>query len=281
MPPAVLHDEVIDAALATAATLLGMEVVYFGSIDFERNTYRFERVLGDTAQIADGQEIDFTDTFCRRMIDGAPSTTHDASADPIYGFPHVLPEVEVVSYVGVPIHAPDGAIIGTLCGYDSRRVELGDHVVGVLRELAGVIAARIAIKPLDRDVVIRRTPAGWAVGDAGHERSLTEAMVLADLLTEDLAPPARPVRGPAETGEVAQLRTSVAQLEHALAARVIIEQAIGIVAERRRSAPREAFDSLRAVARRSGRRVHDLARDVVRSAHDSDVVLPPELGPAR
>ena len=125
--------------------------------------------------------------------------------------------------------------------------------------------------------MIRRTPDGWHVGDAGApDGDLTTAMVLADLLHEELAPPARPPRPEEPLDEVARLRLAVTQLEHALAARVVVEQSIGVLAERLSVTPREAFERLRKVARRSGARVHDLARDVVRSVTE-DVTLPPEL----
>jgi hypothetical protein len=94
-------------------------------------------------------------------------------------------------------------------------------------------------------------------------------MVLADLLASDLgllegrAP--RPPRSAVEVDVVDQLRVAVQQLEHALAARVAVEQAIGVLAERRHLSPRAAFEALRSVARGSGRRVHDLAREVVQS----------------
>ena len=67
------------------------------------------------------------------------------------------------------------------------------------------------------------------------------------------------------------------QLEHALAARVLVEQAIGVLAERQHTTPRAAFDRLRKASRSRGRKVHDLAREVVASVTDHGVPLPPEL----
>jgi hypothetical protein len=78
--------------------------------------------------------------------------------------------------------------------------------------------------------------------------------------------------------EASRLRATVAQLEHALATRVRIEQAIGILAERHRLTPRKAFDLLRKVARSSGSRVHDLAGEVVASTSNPLLLLPAELG---
>jgi hypothetical protein len=103
-------------------------------------------------------------------------------------------------------------------------------------------------------------------------------MVLADLLAEDLNPPGRPRRADRELSEMDKLRLSVVQLEHALASRVIVEQAIGVLAERHHIKPRDAFERLRRTARGMGRRVHDLAKQVVDSVSDPKVVLPGELG---
>jgi hypothetical protein len=151
----------------------------------------------------------------------------------------------------------------------------------VLTQLAEVVSAHLG--PMAAEgVVIRRAPdGGWQVGDSNMTGDLTSAMVLADLLAEDLAPSGRPARGEGELDEVARLRLSVAQLEHALAARVVVEQAIGVLTERQHSAPRDAFERLRKVARSRGRKVHDLAREVVLSSTDPAVPLPPELAGRR
>ena len=127
------------------------------------------------------------------------------------------------------------------------------------------------------ELVVRRSGQGWRVG--GEEADdLTSAMVLADLLAGDLgvageAPPAEP----ASQDEAARLAVTVAQLEHALTARVRVEQAIGVLAERHRLRPRQAFDLLRRVARSAGRRVNEVAESVVDSASNPLLPLPEDL----
>lgn len=56
-----------------------------------------------------------------------------------------------------------------------------------------------------------------------------------------------------------------------------MEQAIGIISERRRVPPREAFALLRTVARAGGTRVAELAARVVDSAVNPLLILPEEL----
>jgi ANTAR domain-containing protein len=150
--------------------------------------------------------------------------------------------------------------------------------------------------PFDSTGPIARTAGGWRVGDE-EVSDLTSAMVLADLLAADLptesmpairsAPPARerqrrPGRRPqhelqAELPDAQRLRQTVAQLEHALTARVRVEQAIGVLAERHRLHPRQAFELLRSAARARGRRVLEIATDVVDSASNPLLRIPEEL----
>jgi hypothetical protein len=131
-------------------------------------------------------------------------------------------------------------------------------------------------------IVIRRTAGGWRVETDDcdpYADDLLEAMVLADLLAGEVRPGPRPPRptGALDTDE--QLRLSIRQLEHALAARVRIEQAIGVLAERWQTTPRDAFERLRRVARSLGRKVHDLGGEVIASITDPTVALPAELIP--
>ena len=135
---------------------------------------------------------------------------------------------------------------------------------------------------LGAEPVARRTATGWRVGDE-EVSDLTSAMVLADLLAADLpgpgTPPAPAATAPSgdEPPDARRLEQTVAQLEHALTARVRVEQAIGVLAERHRLRPRQAFELLRSVARAQGRRVLEMATEVVDSATNPLLRIPEEL----
>jgi hypothetical protein len=127
---------------------------------------------------------------------------------------------------------------------------------------------------------LSRTARGWSVVSAlgeVHAADLVEGLCLADLVAEEfglLVEPDRSARrsargmadAPADDtadARVAALERTVAQLEHALAARVSTERAIGVLAERHAVSPRAAFESLRRDARSQGRPVAELAREVL------------------
>jgi hypothetical protein len=150
-----------------------------------------------------------------------------------------------------------------------------------------------------QDAVVRRTKDGWRVGDS-DVADLTSAMALADLISAELdrgddaprATIAEPATPPMATrkrsknsgspaSETGRLRATIGQLEHALTARIRVEQAIGVLAERHRIQPRQAFEQLRNAARSRGRRVIDIASDVVASATNPLLQLPDELSRPR
>ncbi len=147
------------------------------------------------------------------------------------------------------------------------------------------------------DAVLRRTADGWRVG-AEDLPDLTCAMVLADLLAaefvgDEAAAPEQDGKdadgelqggnrdGESAADEARRLRATVGQLQHALTARIRVEQAIGVLAERHRIRPRQAFEQMRSAARSRGRRVSDIAADVVASASNPLLQLPEELARQR
>lgn len=269
---------VIDAALRSAAALTGMELVFLSGLS--PTTFTWQAMHGSWAGISEGETMPRADSFCAAMLDGAPPVTANAASTSGYAELAFRTQLGVTSYVGVPVVTPAG-VIGTLCAMDHGSVTVDDGVLAVMRALADVVSEAIDGRPTVRVV---RTATGWRVDGAprlagvpGEVDGLPAALTLADLCGGGSEPPARPVRGEAGRDEAEQLRTQVRQLEHALAARVVIEQAIGALAERRSVAPREAFERLRKVARARGMRVHALAMSVVASTHEPVPALPPDL----
>ncbi len=179
--------------------------------------------------------------------------------------------------------------------------EQGGTTEGSLTPAAAGLAPEVATAE-SGDAVVRRTKDGWRVGGADVP-DLTSAMVLADLISAELAadeavtavpagaeassaePPAKSRKQgrPKESAatETSRLRATIGQLEHALTARIRVEQAIGVLAERHRIQPRQAFEQLRTAARSRGRRVIDIASDVVASATNPLLQLPDELSRPR
>jgi GAF domain-containing protein len=263
------HAPVVDAVLDAAVQMLGLEVVFLGSVNGTR--YEFHRVIGDIPGFHEGLERPMSDMLCQAMLAGAPHRTADATAEDEYADRICVTELGVTTYIGVPVIV-HGQVVGTLCGIDRNSLTMAEDQLTLLKALSAVIGAHV-----ETGTVLRRSQSGWQVGPE-DDLDLTSAMTLADLLTDDITTIGRPPRpDEAPETETDRLRLAVSQLEHALAARVIVEQSIGVLAERLGLSPRAAFEQLRKASRTRGLRVHDVAGDIVAAVTDPSIELPPEL----
>jgi hypothetical protein len=188
------------------------------------------------------------------------------------------------AYSGEAIPATGATEAGDVAATAAAFSTDGNAVVtGSVINAAAMDGAPVAAFVPD-SAVVRRTKDGWRVG-SDDLPDLTCAMILADLLAAESgmpeAHPAKPPCDAATASETGRLRATVGQLEHALATRIRVEQAIGVLAERHRIKPREAFEQLREAARSRGRKVIDIAGDVVASATNPLLQLPDELSRPR
>src|SRR3954447_5994214 len=145
VPSTSLSHPAIAAVLSTAATLLGMEVVFIGGLT--QDSFTFERVRASEGlgwEIPpEGAVLDRAGTLCHRLLGGAPSSTCDAANDPAYSEAAARSQFGITSYVGVPIHDSRGQVVATLCGIDRDHVSVPADVIDVLRQLADVVSAHL------------------------------------------------------------------------------------------------------------------------------------------
>jgi GAF domain-containing protein len=124
-------------------------------------------------------------------------------------------------------------------------------VVGQLR-VRGVLSVpvRLADQPVGTLDVYASQPRAWTAGEVEALGAL--AVVTAELVSTGV--------------ELASREVEVAQLRRALASRVWIEQAKGVLAATRGVGPDAAFQQLRRQARSSSRKLADLAQEIVQEA---------------
>jgi hypothetical protein len=73
--------------------------------------------------------------------------------------------------------------------------------------------------------------------------------------------------------DTAEVDVRVAQLQHALTSRIVVEQAKGMLAERYSLTPAEAFELIRLAARSNGLKVHALSNRVLGSPRETPAVI--------
>ena len=117
-------------------------------------------------------------------------------------------------------------------------------------------------------LTVTLVPVGPQAGRVGAIALLgrTEPDVDGILLALSLADAA--AAGFALSAELRRQQTAISQLQSALTSRIVIEQAKGILAERWRVTPDQAFGALRRQARANQQVLADLARSVISGTAD-------------
>jgi signal transduction protein with GAF and PtsI domain len=137
---------------------------------------------------------------------------------------------------------------------DLHRELVWDRLAAVVGQLQvrGVLSVpvRLASQPVGTLDVYATQPRAWTPGEVEALGAL--AVVTAELVSTAV--------------ELANREVEVAQLRQALASRVWIEQAKGVLVTTRGVSPDAAFQQLRKRARSSSRKLADLAQEVVQEA---------------
>lgn len=181
--------------LAEVERLTGMESVYFTRVQDGMQQVLAARNTGDL-DVAEGLQTPWESSLCAQALADGPTSLVDVNLR--YGDNVHVAALGLVSYVGVPVTAPDGTVLGTLCGASrSQRPVPVDtlDVVGVYAKLAAERLLRSDLVRTDevRLAALRRELAERGAFLAEAEVSVRQPLTvlmgwlqLLDLRREDL-----------------------------------------------------------------------------------------------
>ncbi|NHC16584.1 PAS domain-containing protein, partial [Motilibacter deserti] len=155
----------LDRLAALAASLLHASSAYV-SVLTDR-----QKIVGGAGLppgVATGMEMPLTDAVCRLTIAaGAPVVVPDASADARVSALPAVAEGLVGSYLGVPIHASVGELIGALCVFEAEPRAWSPSDVQVLTQLADSAKTELELAALTAEYEATRVMSELAVDAAG------------------------------------------------------------------------------------------------------------------
>ncbi|MBC8011757.1 MAG: GAF domain-containing protein, partial [Burkholderiales bacterium] len=136
-PPEAAFDEI--AALAARLC----EAPYAAVTLVDAGRQWFKAVVGVAARETPREE-----GICAHVVlAGAPMQVADASIDSRFAhLPFVLGEPHVRFYAGVPLRAPSGQVLGTLCVFDRRPRTLSAEQMDTLGVLAAQVMAQLELR---------------------------------------------------------------------------------------------------------------------------------------
>lgn len=114
-----LPEEAFDRAVRLATRLTGTPVALFSLVDATRQFFKAQ--TGLSAEVATSRETPLSHSFCQYVVSqDSPLAVSDARRHPLLRDNLAVPELDVIAYLGVPVHGPGGETLGSICAIDSN-----------------------------------------------------------------------------------------------------------------------------------------------------------------
>lgn len=137
-------EEQFDRLTRLAASLLGAPATFFSLVDQDRDFYK--SCFGFPEPLASERQVEGV-TFCHySLVSKGALVIPDTRADPIYRTVPTVESMGVAAYLGVPIHAPDGQVLGSFCAIDFQPHDWSPTEVETMKELAKSAEREVAIR---------------------------------------------------------------------------------------------------------------------------------------
>jgi signal transduction histidine kinase len=108
------REEAFDRLTERAARELGVPTAVMSLIDDRRQF--FKSAIGLDAEVAAQRGTPLSHSFCQHVVHtGTPLRVEDARRHPLVRDNLAVRDLEVVGYLGMPLVAPDGEVVGSLC----------------------------------------------------------------------------------------------------------------------------------------------------------------------
>lgn len=134
-----------DRITKLACRLLNSETALVSLVTHNRQF--FKSSCGLSGPLAQARETPLSHSFCAYVVtSAAPFVIPDARERPDLAEHGAVRDLGVVSYLGVPLHAPDGQVIGSLCALNGTSRAWSDEDLATLRDLAQIVDDDLALR---------------------------------------------------------------------------------------------------------------------------------------
>ena len=138
------QDDLLTAVVVAAKDHLNADISFLAELQGDLQVTRRCASGGRSCPMEEGGVSRFEDTYCHRLVHGQiPNVVNDARNHPVVGAMAVTRELDIGSYVGVPIWLPDGSLYGTLCCVSHGQSHMEEQEVRFLSVLVDIVSAHL------------------------------------------------------------------------------------------------------------------------------------------
>lgn len=140
-------EEAFDRFTRLAIKILHAPIALVSLVDKDRQFFKSH--AGLTGTIATTRQTPLSHSFCKHVLATAePLIVFDARQHPLLRNNPAVKDFQVIAYLGVPLQAPDGQVLGTLCTVDTKPHPWSEEEVKVLQDLAAWVMTEIELRLL-------------------------------------------------------------------------------------------------------------------------------------
>ncbi|MGB3542142.1 ATP-binding protein [Rubrivirga sp.] len=174
-------DARFDRISRLVSTVLDVPVALVSLVDADRQYFTSQ--VGLPEPTAAERETPLSHSFCQHVVaQDTPLVIEDARQHPVLQTNHAIADLDVVAYLGVPIHAPTGEALGSLCAIDSRPRSWTASDRESIEALVASVEAEIALQAELED---RQAAEAVAVAEA---EALASVLTVNSALAAELDP---------------------------------------------------------------------------------------------
>jgi len=138
-----LPEIAFDRAVGLATRIIGCPVGLLSLVDDHRQFFKAQSGL--PVPYCDTRQTPLSHSFCQYVVsENRILQVRDAREHPLLAGNGAVADMGVIAYLGVPVHAPDGAVLGSFCAIDGTprdwtacdRAALVDIAAGIESEIA-------------------------------------------------------------------------------------------------------------------------------------------------
>lgn len=145
---ALLHtpaEAVFDRAVVLATYVLGTPVGLISLVDDRRQFFKAR--VGLSEPVASRRETPLSHSFCQYVVTSdEPLIVNDARENSILRDNLAISDLSVIAYLGVPIHDPDGHVLGSFCAIDDKPRDWTRQDKKILENIRTGVESEIALR---------------------------------------------------------------------------------------------------------------------------------------
>ncbi|OUD08319.1 hypothetical protein BVC71_14200 [Marivivens niveibacter] len=138
-------EEVFDRPVRIASHIFGTPIALLSFVDERRQFFKSQ--LGLPADVAQARETPLSHSFCQHVVENKePLVVTDAREVDELRDNKAISDLDVISYLGVPVKEPGGEILGSFCVIENQPRKWTDAELEILEDLAKGIETELELR---------------------------------------------------------------------------------------------------------------------------------------